>query len=61
MNRLILAPLALLALGAPLSARGQAGQAAASLRSGLAIGAALPIFNPRHVTGPDRGTNTCPL
>jgi hypothetical protein len=31
------------------------------LASGLDIGQTLPAFNPTHVTGPDKGTNTCPV
>lgn len=31
------------------------------LASGLDLGQTLPAFNPVHVTGPDRGTNTCPV
>lgn len=29
--------------------------------SGLPKGANLPAFDPTHVTGPDAGTNTCPV
>lgn len=31
------------------------------MNSGLAKGANLPAFDPTHVTGPDAGTNTCPV
>lgn len=31
------------------------------LQSGLELGKTLPAFNPIHVTGPDKGTNTCPV
>ena len=29
--------------------------------SGPPVGMELPAFDPRHVTGPDRGTTTCPM
>lgn len=29
--------------------------------SGVGKGAALPAYNPSHVTGPDKGTSTCPV
>lgn len=29
--------------------------------SGPAIGDGLPAFHPQHVTGPDAGTDTCPV
>lgn len=31
------------------------------LSSGVEIGASLPAYNPQHVTGPDKDTNTCPV
>ncbi len=31
------------------------------LISGLAIGADCPAFDPRHVSGPDKGTKACPM
>jgi hypothetical protein len=30
-------------------------------QSGPAIGDRLPAFHPQHVTGPDAGTDTCPV
>lgn len=33
----------------------------AKLKSGLEEGKVLPAFNPTHVTGPDKGTATCPV
>jgi protocatechuate 3,4-dioxygenase, beta subunit len=33
----------------------------ARLTSGLAVGADCPAFDPRHVTGPDKGTKACPM
>ena len=29
--------------------------------SGKAVGENLPAYNPQHLAGPDRGTNTCPV
>lgn len=29
--------------------------------SGVGKGASLPAYNPAHVTGPDKGTSTCPV
>lgn len=29
--------------------------------SGLAVGKMLPAYDPVHVAGPDKGTNTCPV
>lgn len=34
---------------------------AGGLSSGVATGAALSPFHPTHVTGPDQGTQTCPV
>jgi len=31
------------------------------LVSGLDLGQTLPAFHPIHVTGPDKGTDTCPV
>lgn len=31
------------------------------LKSGVEKGAGLPAYNPTHVTGPDKGTATCPV
>ena len=31
------------------------------LKSGLAIGEDCPAFDPKHVTGPDKGTKACPM
>ncbi len=33
----------------------------AEVKSGLAPGAAVPVFNPLHVTGPDAGEKRCPV
>ncbi len=33
----------------------------AGLKSGVEKGASLPAYNPTHVTGPDKGTATCPV
>jgi protocatechuate 3,4-dioxygenase beta subunit len=33
----------------------------AALKSGIEIGADCPAFDPRHVTGPDKGTKACPM
>ncbi len=32
-----------------------------ALKSGLEKDAMLPAFNPKHVTGPDRGSADCPV
>lgn len=49
-------------LTAPLLAlAAQAGPTTATLKSGLEVGQSLQIFNPRHVAGPDKGTNACPI
>lgn len=32
-----------------------------SQSSGPAIGAHLPAHHPQHITGPDAGTDTCPV
>ncbi len=29
--------------------------------TGLKVGDAVPAYNPIHVAGPDKGTNTCPV
>lgn len=34
---------------------------AAALNSGLGVGENVSPFEPTHVTGPDKGTNTCPV
>jgi hypothetical protein len=38
-----------------------AGSVAHPLTSGLQVGEAVPSFQPVHVTGPDRGTQACPI
>lgn len=38
-----------------------AGASWAELASGLAVGANTPAHHPQHVTGPDAGTDTCPV
>jgi hypothetical protein len=43
--------LALLMLGATIPSAPE---------SGLAIGDRVPAFHPKHVTGPDKGTEECP-
>jgi len=35
--------------------------AAEALDSGLKVGENAPAFDPTHVSGPDRGTSTCPM
>lgn len=35
--------------------------ASQNLTSGLDIGANCPAFDPQHVSGPDRNTDTCPM
>lgn len=32
-----------------------------TVESGLAVGERTPAYNPQHVTGPDAGTDTCPV
>lgn len=32
-----------------------------ALKSGVGKGAMLPAYKPTHVTGPDKGTSTCPV
>ena len=32
-----------------------------ALKSGVELGAKLPAYNPTHVTGPDKNTQTCPV
>ncbi|MCS7223706.1 MAG: hypothetical protein NZ959_03955 [Armatimonadetes bacterium] len=29
--------------------------------TGLKVGDAVPAYNPIHVAGPDKGTDTCPV
>lgn len=29
--------------------------------TGLKVGDVVPAYNPIHVAGPDKGTNTCPV
>jgi len=29
--------------------------------TGLKVGDGVPAYNPIHVAGPDKGTNTCPV
>ncbi len=29
--------------------------------TGLKVGDSVPAYNPIHVAGPDKGTNTCPV
>ncbi len=29
--------------------------------TGLKVGDPVPAYNPIHVAGPDKGTNTCPV
>ncbi|MFA0730777.1 MAG: hypothetical protein LKKZDAJK_001731 [Candidatus Fervidibacter sp.] len=29
--------------------------------TGLKVGDSVPAYNPVHVAGPDKGTNTCPV
>jgi hypothetical protein len=42
-------------------ARTQEAGSGDALKSGLDKGSILPAYNPRHVAGPDKGTNTCPV
>lgn len=32
----------------------------ATVDSGIKVGDMVPAFDPMHVAGPDKGTNTCP-
>ena len=32
-----------------------------TLKSGIEVGADCPAFDPRHVSGPDKGTKACPM
>lgn len=34
---------------------------AGDVDSGKKVGDNLPAYHPRHVAGPDRGTDTCPV
>jgi len=34
---------------------------AETLTSGLSVGEMAPAHNPRHITGPDAGTDVCPV
>lgn len=44
-----------------LAGEGSVSKSEEKLQSGLELGKILPAFNPIHVTGPDKGTNTCPV
>ena len=48
-------------IGSGLVLAAVAGWAAIGVNSGLAVGEAVSAFEPTHVTGPDKGTNTCPV
>ncbi len=50
--RLSIVTTALLALTVP---------GVAEVKSGLQVGEQVPAYNPKHVAGPDAGTNTCPV
>lgn len=60
MSRFRIAAAALLALGVAVAVVPVLAKPAA-LSSGIEKGGALPAFNPTHVTGPDRDSNTCPV
>jgi hypothetical protein len=51
----------LLAAAFLLPALAQDTGARQALTSGLEKDAMLPAFNPKHVTGPDRGSAACPV
>lgn len=36
-------------------------QQAQAPNTGLKVGDGVPAYNPIHVAGPDKGTNTCPV
>lgn len=55
----LLSGLALVALVGTIGAQESSSKEA--LKSGLDKGSILPAYNPRHVAGPDKGTNTCPV
>ncbi|HXG23357.1 MAG TPA: hypothetical protein VNJ09_02285 [Chthonomonadales bacterium] len=55
----LLSGLALVALVGAIGA--QETKSEDALKSGLDKGSILPAYNPRHVAGPDKGTNTCPV
>lgn len=48
--------IAMTLLGAFIIAR-----SAEQIQTGLAVGDAVPGYNPVHVAGPDKGTNACPV
>jgi protocatechuate 3,4-dioxygenase beta subunit len=47
--------------GIALSVVAAVALAAAPLKSGPSVGDKLSAFEPTHVAGPDKGTNTCPV
>jgi protocatechuate 3,4-dioxygenase beta subunit len=54
----VLGAVALVALAAALT---PVNAEPAGLKSGVEKGASLPAYHPQHVTGPDKGTATCPV
>lgn len=58
MSRWLWSGVTLLALSLAVVAQSQE-QAAPD--TGLKVGDAVPAYNPVHVAGPDKGTNTCPV
>lgn len=62
MSRILATSALLLVAAATLAAIVQQGTTTdRGLKSGLNKGDRLTPFNPRHVTGADRGTETCPV